>query len=256
MSSGSNQAVAPVAVWALLVMLSVGATGDARRELQAATGAAGDVGVTAGLGMLEYLTDGVGGVHVAAAVWAHPDVIYTPWWQGAVTKDLRLVLSGDPALDQRAIDEWARSRTEGLIEGLSFDLSDDTRMLLASALAIDVRWNARFDNWLPMRLTEGPWAKREVASLNRESRDLDEVSIIDAPAGPLTVVSVTSERDVVVHVVLGPDSVTAGEVLSGCIRGLTGDLKKHPARRSSRARMRLGSVGASTASIQRRPSTK
>lgn len=50
------------------------------------------------------------------------------------------MLTGDAVADAEVLDAWAVKRTGGLVERMPVALSDDTMMVLASALALRTRW--------------------------------------------------------------------------------------------------------------------
>src|SRR5205085_968866 len=87
---------------------------------------------------------------------------------GTVPTEQQGRLSGDPAADQPALDAWAAERTGGLIPRLPLALTEDTRLVLASALSVRTAWAHPFTDG---RLAgQGPWAGRFLAGLRRTER--------------------------------------------------------------------------------------
>ncbi|WP_284581974.1 serpin family protein [Streptomyces sp. 2P-4] len=206
-------------VWPLLALLADGAGGPARAELAEALGIPAGRAAGAARELLAALGR-VRGLEAAAGLWTRADLPLEPEWAARLPEGARGALGGDPAADRRLLDEWAAARTGGLVERMPVELTEDTRLVLASALALRLRWIRPFREW-PGTLREGPWAGREVVRLLRTTSLLHRVRVAGTPAGPVTVLEVVGDAGVDVHLVLGSADAPAGQVLAGGISAAT-----------------------------------
>ncbi|WP_343243954.1 serpin family protein [Streptomyces sp. SID13726] len=198
-------------VWPLLAFLADGAAGAARDEL------AGAVGLPAGeaAGAARELSRGmarVRGVCSALGLWTGRTLELREEWAAGLPVGAHGVLSGDPAADQRELDAWAARRTGGLIERMPVPVRHDTELVLAGALAVRTDWLQRFLD-LPLLPETGPWADRALLGLHRTSSLLDRVGVADTPDGHVTELKVLGDTAVDVHLLLGEEHMTAGQVL-------------------------------------------
>ncbi|MFJ9646485.1 serpin family protein [Streptomyces sp. NPDC101206] len=206
-------------VWPLLALLADGAAGPARAELAGALGIPAD-GASAAARELLAALGRVRGLEAAAGLWARADLPLDPEWAARLPEGARGGLTGDRAADRKLLDEWATARTGGLIERMPVQLTEHTRLVLASALALRLRWIRPFQEW-PGTFPEGPWAGREVLRLLRTTSLLHRVRVAGTPAGPVTVLEVVGDTGVDVHLVLGAPDAAAGRVLAGGIAAAT-----------------------------------
>ncbi|MFJ7169200.1 serpin family protein [Streptomyces globosus] len=206
-------------VWPLLALLADGAGGRARAEL------AGALGIPAGraAGAARELLAALGrvrGLQAATGLWTRADLPLDPEWAAGLPEEAQGTLGGDPAADRVLLDEWAAARTGGLVDRRPVEPTADTRLVLASALALRLRWLRPFREW-PGTMREGPWAGREVLRLLRTTSLLHRVRVAGTPAGPVTVLEVVGDGGVDVHLVLGAADAPAGQVLAGGIAAAT-----------------------------------
>jgi hypothetical protein len=145
-------------------------------------------------------------------------------WEAGLPAGAHGVLSGDPAADKDALDAWAAKRTGGLIERMPVPLSEDTEMVLASALALRTQWLRPFREW-PWMPEAGPWCGRELLGLRRASTSLDRVGVADTPAGHVTELKVLGKSAIDVHLLLGEEGMTPGQVLAAGVGILA---RRHP----------------------------
>jgi serine protease inhibitor len=117
--------------------------------------------------------------------------------------------------DQAALDQWASEKTGGLIEKFPLEISRDTAMLLASALAARVKWREPFDTRPRDRDRESTQPDQQW--LFRTTYDLTEAAVLD---GTVTRVVVEGDGDVDVHLLIGGQS---SEVLAAGLRELSGE---------------------------------
>jgi serine protease inhibitor len=179
--------------WPLLAILADAAAGPARDELAAAVGVDPSVGTTAGLDVLSWLddTDGLSG---ALGVWHRDELPIRPEWEARMPSGVTEKFSGDTVEDQRALDAWARDRTDGLIQRMPVTIDEKTLLLLASALTLQTTWQQKF--------TAG----------HRLTRTTGDPSIVRA-SEDVTCVRVAGDNGIDVHLVLGVEGSPAGAVL-------------------------------------------
>lgn len=209
-------------VWPLLALLADGSGGPARAELTEALGIPAKDAAGAARELLAALAD-VRGLEAASGLWAKGDLPLEEAWSAKLPAGARGVLTGDPDADAKVLDAWASERTGGLIERMPVTVRQDTRLILASALALRLKWAEPFREW-PGHAYEGPWAGHTLRWLSRTVPSLDGVRVAQGAAGPVTVLEVAGAEDVDVHLLLGEPTATAGEVLEAGIAALDGDV--------------------------------
>ncbi|MGW1956576.1 serpin family protein [Streptomyces sp. NPDC001920] len=215
--------VSAAGVWPLLGFLADGADGPARAELADA------VGLSAGeaAGAARELLDAMGamrGLDSALGLWTRRTLQLRERWEAGLPAAARGVLTGDAAADKEALDAWAAKRTGGLIEKMPVQVSEDTEMVLASALALRTKWLQPFREW-PFVPQTGPWRGRTLLSLRRRSRLLDRIGVADTPAGHVTELKVLGDTAIDVHLLLGEEGMTPGQVLAAGVGVLA---RRHP----------------------------
>ncbi|MEV0173477.1 serpin family protein [Streptomyces sp. NPDC050803] len=215
-----NTVFSAAGVWPLLAFLADGAAGRARAELAEAVGLPADR--TAGAA--RELLAGLGstrGLDAALGMWTSRALELSERWEAGLPADARGVLTGDGAADRKALDAWAAKRTGGLIERMPVEVSESTVMVLASALAMRTRWLRPFreNPWQP---EGGPWGERVVLGLERRSELLDRVGVADTSAGHVTELKVLGNNALDVHLLLGEEGMTPGQVLGAGVDLLAG----------------------------------
>ncbi|MEU6294146.1 serpin family protein [Streptomyces erythrochromogenes] len=224
-ASGAGGTVFTAAgVWPLLALLADGADGPARDELAQALGIPAEDAAGAARELLAALA-GVRGLDTATGLWAAAGLPLEQGWSAKLPPGTRGTLTGDPDADTRALDGWASDRTGGLIERMPLTLRPDTRLVLASALALTLKWAEPFREF-PGRPTEGPWAGRAVRQLSRTTSSLDPVRVAEGPAGPVTALAVAGadDTDMDVHLLLGTPAAPAADVLATGVAAACGAL--------------------------------
>ncbi|MFJ3977565.1 serpin family protein [Streptomyces sp. NPDC090021] len=209
-------------VWPLLALLADGAGGPAREELTQALGIPAEDAAAAARDLLTALA-GVRGLSVATGLWTKADLPLKDGWSAQLPPGTRGKLTGDPEGDTKALDGWASDRTAGLVERMPVTLQPDTRLVLASALALTLTWEEPFREF-PGRVSDGPWAGRGVRQLSRTTSGLDPVGVAEGPAGPVTVLRVAGaqDTDLDVHLLLGRPAAPAAEVLATGVAAASG----------------------------------
>ncbi|MEU9325968.1 hypothetical protein AB0D91_19485 [Streptomyces canus] len=119
------------------------------------------------------------------------------------------------------MDAWAAKRTGGLIERMPVEVRDDTELVLASALALRTTWLRPFEV-RPVRPSAGPWQGRTLRGLHRRSVRLDRVGVVTAPGGRVTEVKVLGDNGIDVHLLLGDEHMTPGQVTAAGAAALDG----------------------------------
>ncbi|QKZ19044.1 serpin family protein [Streptomyces chartreusis] len=209
--AGDGTVFSAVGVWPLLAFLADGADGPARTELADAVGlpAAGAAGAARELlGAMGTMR----GLDSALGLWTKRTLQLRERWEAGLPAEAHGVLTGDPAADKGALDAWAAKRTGGLIGEMPVALETDTEMVLASALAMRTNWLRRFWDF-PMTPETGPWADRRLVGLYRQSELLDRVGVADTPEGHVTELRVLGDNAIDVHLLLGEEGMTRGQVL-------------------------------------------
>ncbi|NNN36364.1 proteinase inhibitor I4 serpin, partial [Streptomyces sp. S3(2020)] len=198
-------------VWPLLAFLADGAGGAARGELADAVGMSADESAAAARELLGAMAR-MRGLDSALGLWTGRTLELRERWEAGLPPEAHGVLTGDAAVDKRALDAWAAKRTGGLIEEMPVQVTEDTEMVLATALALRTRWLSPF--WdRPLWPGAGPWRDRELAGLYRSTELLDRIGVADTPDGHVTELKVLGDNAVDVHLLLGEERMTPGQVL-------------------------------------------
>jgi serine protease inhibitor len=208
-------------VWPLLALLADGAGGAARAELADAVGMPADQSAAAArelLGGLAAMRD----VDSALGLWTKRTLELREAWAAGLPAEAHGVLTGDLDADRTALDAWAAKRTGGLIERMPVALTDDTELVLASALTLRTEWLRPFDE-VPMESLY--WSDRVPLGLRRSSALLDRIGVADTPDGHVTRLKVLGKSAVDVHLLLGEEGMTSGQVLGAGVGILDG---RHP----------------------------
>ncbi|KUO21797.1 serpin family protein [Streptomyces dysideae] len=207
-------------VWPLLAFLADGADGPAREELADALGMSADRSA----GAARELLAGMGalrGLDPALGLWTKRTLELRERWETGLPAGAHGVLTGDTAADKAALDAWAAKGTGGLIEKMPVALTPDTELVLASALALRTRWLSRFRE-VALCPETGPWSERTLTGLYRTSAVLDRVGVADTPDGHVTELKVLGDNALDVHLLLGEERMTPGQVLGAGVDILAG----------------------------------
>ncbi|GAA2783004.1 serpin family protein [Streptomyces showdoensis] len=218
--AGAGTVLSAAGVWPLLAHLAEGATGAARSELAEALGLPADEAAGAARELAAGLA-GIPGVASATGLWARAGLRLRDSWVAGLPDATLGRLTGDGAVDRKALDAWAAARTDGLIPALPVTVDEEALLVLASAQVVRTTWLQPF--WQRRgRGRVGPWAGLAYPSLHRSSSLLDQVGVADTAAGPLTVLRVLGDTGVDVHLLLGPEEAASGEVLRAGLDVLAG----------------------------------
>lgn len=207
-------------VWPLLAYLANGAEGAARAELAEALGLpAGQA--TGAANELFAAMGAMRGLETALGLWTKRTLELRAEWEAGLPTDSHGVLTGDPVADHRALDAWTVKRTGGLIDRMPVTLSEDTQMVLASALTMRTQWLSPFQE-VELETAYEPWTTRPRLGLRRSSAVLDRVGVADTPGGYVTELKVLGNNALDVHLLLGEEDMTPGQVLGAGIDILAG----------------------------------
>ncbi|MGW7818248.1 serpin family protein [Streptomyces puniciscabiei] len=203
---------AAAGVWPLLAFLADGAAGPARAELSEALGLPADQAAGAARELPAALRS-VSGLDAALGLWTHQALPLREEWRAGLPAGTYGAFGDDLVTAQERLDAWAAERTGGLVERMPVTLTRDARMVLASALALRTTWRQPFTE-LPLRPGSGPWQGRTLRGLHRRSVRPDRVGVTGTPDGFVTALTVPGDNGVDVHLVLGEERMTPGQVLA------------------------------------------
>lgn len=206
--------VSGAGLWPLLALLADAADEPARSELEAAIGLPADTALQAALRTLDILADAVD-LSAALGIWVRRDLPLRDEWLAALPVGTVDLLTGQPELD-----EWARRHTNGLIERFPLNVTSDTLLVLATALAAKTSWRLPFRDTV-MSPEAGPWRGRRLVALTRTDHDLRKVAVLDDER-PVTRLVVAGKADLDVHLLIGSDS--PAEVLATGLAALGGSV--------------------------------
>ncbi|MGW2742455.1 serpin family protein [Streptomyces sp. NPDC001450] len=199
-------------VWPLLAFLADGATGAARAELAGALGMPADQAAGAARELLAGLQT-VSGLDAALGLWTHEMLQLREEWRAGLPAGTYGVFGEDLVTAQERLDAWAAERTGGLVERMPVTLTREARMVLASALTLRTDWRQPFTETV-LRPDSGPWQGRSLLGLHRRSVRPDRVGVTSTPDGFVTALTVPGDNGIDVHLVLGEERMTPGQVLT------------------------------------------
>ncbi|MFI5683824.1 serpin family protein [Streptomyces sp. NPDC051636] len=198
-------------VWPLLAFLADGAAGPARAELAEALGLPAEQAAGAARELLAGM-DAIPGLDCALGLWTDRALALREEWRAGLPAETHGVFGGDLATDQQTLDAWAAKRTGGLVERMPVTLTRDARMVLATALALRTDWPRPFGE-RPLCPDAGPWQGRTLLGLHRRGVRPDRVGVARTPDGFVTALKVPGDNGLDVHLVLGEERMTPGQVL-------------------------------------------
>ncbi|MET8451784.1 serpin family protein [Streptomyces sp. NPDC005209] len=219
-TTGDGTVFSAAGVWPLLAFLADGAAGPARAELSQALGLPAEQAA----GAARELLAGMGaaqGLDTALGLWTKRTLQLRGEWEAGLPAQAHGVLTGDVGADREALDAWAVKRTGGLIDRMPVGLTEDTEMVLASALALRTRWLRPFHE-VPLETAYEPWATTERLGLRRSTAVLDRIGVAGTPDGFVTELKVLGSNALDVHLLLGEEGMTPGQVLGAGVGILAG----------------------------------
>ncbi|MET8248171.1 serpin family protein [Streptomyces sp. NPDC005202] len=210
-AEGGGTVFSAAGVWPLLAFLADGATGAARAELAEAVGMPADQAAAAARELLTAMGT-VRGLDSALGLWTKRTLELREEWRAGLPAEAHGVLDDDPEVTRQALDAWAARRTGGLIRRMPVALTPDAQMVLASALTLRTDWLRPFDERM-LHPGAGPWQGRTLPGLHRRSVRLDRIGVADTPSGFVTRLAVPGDNGIDVHLLLGEERMTPGQVL-------------------------------------------
>lgn len=213
-------------LWPLLGHLAHAARPPARTGLEDALGMPAEDAGPAARALLTAL-GAARGVDAALGLWTRAGLPLHRTWTDTLPGPARGTLTGAPGADRRALDTWAAERTGGRVPHLPVPVGPDTELVLASALSLRADWFRPFRETYAEVWT-GPWAGRIVPSLYRWSSLLDRIGVTATRAGTVTVARVLGDTGVDVHLLLGEEHMTPGQVVAVGTGLLTGRWRAEP----------------------------
>ncbi|MFG3722536.1 serpin family protein [Streptomyces massasporeus] len=207
-------------VWPLLAHLAHGAEGAARAELAEALGLPAGQARDAARELLAAM-GAMRGLDTALGLWTKRTLELRHEWEAGLSADAHGVLTGDPVADHRALDAWTVKRTGGLIDRMPVTLTEDTQLVLASALTMRTQWLSPFHE-VELEPAHEPWATKPRLGLRRSSAVLDRIGMADTPGGYVTELKVLGNNALDVHLLLGEEGMKPGQVLGAGVEILAG----------------------------------
>ncbi|MFF0220957.1 serpin family protein [Streptomyces sp. NPDC004629] len=217
-TSAEGTVLSAAGVWPLLAFLADGAAGPARTELARAVGVPAEQAAGAAREVLAAL-DGMPGLGAAVGLWTGRTLDVRDEWRAGLPADTHGRLDDDPEAAQRTLDAWAAKRSDGLIERMPVTLTRDARMVLATALTVRTDWPRPFTEQ-PSHPRTGPWRGRTLLGLHRRGVRPDRIGVVSAAEGLVTALKVPGDNGIDVHLLLGEERMTPGQVLRAGIGAL------------------------------------
>ncbi|ANS79418.1 hypothetical protein SGUI_2022 [Serinicoccus hydrothermalis] len=182
--------------WLLLALAAGGgrATDADLAELEQALGLPADEAVEA---LTRLLDDPHPAVSAAVARWADEQSLTGDLAEWSVPERVE----DGPLPDQEGADRWASERTDGLIERFPVEITELTRLVLASALATRISWLS-------------PLTELEDGGLGTEGGTARHTVIETQAAGPVAVITPRSTSGLAVLSVIADPQVPREQVLA------------------------------------------
>ena len=213
--SGGDFALSGAGLWPLLALLASAGDESARAELAAALGQPADSAQRDALELIDILRTGES-TTAALGLWTREDVPLQQEWASGIPEGVVGELT-----DQEALDRWAAQETGGLIEKFPLEITPDTALVLASALAARVKWCEPFDT-RPRDRNREPMAPDQ-QWLFRTTYDLGAAAVLDDAVAR---VIVDGDGDLDVHLLIGDQH--PADVLAAGLRELSGEAQARP----------------------------
>jgi hypothetical protein len=206
-ADGEHAVTSPLGAWLLLALVAPAAEGERRSRLEDVLGTTADDAFGRARELLEVPHSAIG---LASGLWARRELLTTAYDRFAASLPDAVARGGVPT--QGELDEWARKHSLGLIESFPMEITDDTAIVLADALATDVKWDEPFDV-VPSDAFRGEWATRVERVLSAPWAHRMLIAETEA-AGDVAVHSVESETGMAVVSVIADPSVPPPSVHS------------------------------------------
>lgn len=203
--AAGRRVISPIGIWLLIALAGPAARPTQRRRMETVLGMPVDAAANHAVALLRNPHPSVA---AAVAAWSHALTPELAAW----TDDLPDAVQTGPVPAQREVDAWAAHVTNGLIDRFPVGIGGAV-LVLASAIACDVRWLGHFTRIPSTELgPASPWVRRVNGVLRsaagHECRIVDTLHAgrvamhavtgraADQQHGGLRVVSVIAEPDV------------------------------------------------------------
>jgi len=130
---GEDYALSGAGLWPLLALLASAADDPAAAELAAALGQPAAGAQQKALEIIDLLRGGQS-TSAALGIWTHKGVPLDEQWAAPLPNGVI-----GPLTDQAALDRWADEQTGDLIDKFPLEITEETLLVLASALTARVR---------------------------------------------------------------------------------------------------------------------
>lgn len=195
--------VSPLGIWLLLALTAPACEGQDRDNVEDALGLPVEEAAAAAAALL---ADPHPAVSAAVAAWSRPAFLGPGFHEWTASLPDTVEHADVPA--QEGADAWASARTHGLIDRFPVTVDDRTALVLASALAADVKWQQPFDD-APSETLSGRFSGAPVL----RSADTHEAFVASTDdAGLVAVHTARSSDGLLVVSVLAEVGVPAGDV--------------------------------------------
>jgi len=194
-----------VGLWLLLALLAPLTEGDARRRLEAELGTDAD---DAARRAAKLLGDLHPAVKTAIALWNRPELLTSDFdhWIDSLAPGLE----HGPMPDQAHANAWAHRHTLGMVPRFPVLIGADTAILLASAVATDVTWDAPFTT-IDADHLGGTFGSSITQALRADDRHMQVLADTDA-AGIVAVHAADATTALRVMSVIGPPDATTEQL--------------------------------------------
>jgi hypothetical protein len=175
----------PLGVWLLLAACVSAAAGSEQEQLEGVLGCSASEAASL---LARFLEAPPPALHSALALWvSSPDrtTALVEWSAG-----LPRSVERGPIPSQANVDAWAARRTSGLLRRFPLEITDLTRVVLASALASRVTWQQPFEiaSATGQLRSSSPWAGR-----------IEHVLVDSVPVVPMMLAQTEAAGVVAVH---------------------------------------------------------
>lgn len=207
LSGSTNHVLSGAGAWVVLASALAGADGAARSELEAALGV--DLESAAERARALSAALGTHGLSALLALWTAPEIEVKDSYRAAL--GVEVATGGAPS--QGEADAWVREGTDGLLDTCPIEVRPDTLLLLLGIVTADGAWERSF----------GPaivdWHGGQRDAAQRIDPDTAVADLLDAGDQPddataVSRVRLTTTEGFEVHLLAGPESMAAGEVLA------------------------------------------
>ncbi|WP_130011769.1 hypothetical protein [Serinicoccus sediminis] len=179
--------------WLLLALVAAQAGPADRAALEEQVGLPAEAARAA---VAELLADPHPAVAAAVARWADAADLTEEFAAWAVPD----AVEDGPLPDQAGADRWADERTGGLLDAFPLEITEETRLVLASALATRISWRT-------------PLAELDDGGLGTDAGTARHL-VMETEAGPVGVVAPTSTSGLAVVSVVADPTVAPERVLA------------------------------------------